>query len=33
MDLGIGVESLMNPNDWVVYDNLNHSTYPETECE
>ena len=24
---------ILNPNDWVVYDNLNHSTYPETECE
>lgn len=22
---------ILNPNDWVVYDNLNHSQYPETE--
>lgn len=24
---------ILNPNDWVVYDNLNHSTYPEMERE
>lgn len=24
---------ILNPNDWVVYDNFNHSTYPETEEE
>lgn len=22
---------ILNPSDWVVYDNLNHSRYPETE--
>jgi hypothetical protein len=24
---------ILNPNDWVVYDNLNHSAYPETNEE
>ena len=24
---------ILNPNDWVVYDNLNHSAYPETNKE
>lgn len=24
---------ILNPNDWVVYDNLNHSTYPERSDE
>lgn len=24
---------ILNPNDWVVYDNLNHSAYPETKEE
>ena len=24
---------VLNPNDWVVYDNLNHSAYPETNKE
>lgn len=24
---------ILNPNDWVVYDNLNHSAYPTTKEE
>ena len=24
---------ILNPNDWVVYDSLNHSAYPETKEE
>jgi len=24
---------VLNPNDWVVYDNLNHCAYPETNEE
>lgn len=24
---------VLNPNDWVVYDNLNHSAYPKTNEE
>ena len=24
---------ILNPNDWVVYDNLNHSAYPESNKE
>ena len=24
---------VLNPNDWVVYDSLNHSAYPETKEE
>ena len=24
---------ILNPSDWVVYDNLNHSAYPETKEE
>lgn len=24
---------ILNTHDWVVYDNLNHSTYPETNEE
>lgn len=24
---------ILNPDDWVVYDNLNHSAYPTTEKE
>lgn len=24
---------VLNPNDWVVYDNLNNSAYPETKEE
>ena len=24
---------VLNPNDWVVYDNLDHSVYPETKEE
>jgi len=24
---------VLNPNDWVVYDNINHSAYPEMEEE
>ena len=24
---------VLNPNDWVVYDNLNHSAYPDAKEE
>ena len=24
---------ILNPNDWIVYDSLNHSAYPETKEE